>query len=419
MAGMRRRFRVVLPRLAAFSALAAVAVAVGAELVARQLTPPWPAVAMRPVPISAAELVQWQSGMPQAAFSTNSWQMRDRERSVAKPPGISRRYLFVGDSVLDGTFTRAAIPARVEARFVAAGHDDFEAVNLGVTSTSPIEYYYRLRDVGLRLKPDAAVMMFFSGNDFLYRSFADEPRLPPFVDELPRPSLLGAVAPHATWLIAGALRPAPAPADPAEQQAVNAALARPLAEGAPVLAELMQRRYFPRLERKVVEEIVGRGGERFWSAFGPRLVDREFLPVAILRQMIALETGAANVVPAASPEVEAALSWLAASARLAKTHHLPFTVALAPVATVDPDFADFWQPWPHYNLYNRLRDGHHKALAAALARAGIPHVDLRQDLLGVRDAFRKTDMHWTERGSEIVAARLAAEALDPKTLAVR
>ena len=67
--------------------------------------------------------------------------------------------------------------------------------------------------------------------------------------------------------------------------------------------------------------------------------------------------------------------------------------------------------WPHYNRYNALSDRRHDALAAALAGTRIPFLDLKRDLAGVRDAFRKTDMHWTESGCEIVAARLASAAL--------
>lgn len=390
--------------------LVVVALAGGGELLARQFTPPWPAYMLRPAPITEAERVQWRSGMEAARFVTNSWQMRDRERSVARPAGVSRRVLFVGDSVLDGTFTGAAIPQRVETRWAAAGRVGLEAVNLGVTNTGPVEYYYRLRRVGLELEPDAVVLMFFSGNDFLYRSFADQPALPPVVDQSPRPSLLGAVMPHAMRLLLDASR-SPPPIDPSDQAAVDAAFARPPAEGVPQLTELMHRRFFPQLDRAVIQEIVGRGGERFWAQFRPRDADREVLAVAILRQMIASETTREPAIPAGSPEIGATLSWLAASFELAQRHRLPFVVALAPVATVDPAFTQFWQPWPHYNRYNVLRDGHHDALAAALAQHGIPFVDLKRDLAGVPDAFRKTDMHWTESGCEIVAARLAVATL--------
>lgn len=118
---------------------------------------------LRPAPVSARAIEQWQAGMPEATFTLNSWQMRDRERSVAKPQGIALRSLFIGDSVLDGSFSRSSIPSRVEALLRTAGRGDVEAINLGVTSTGPVEYYYRLQRVGLELSADAVVMLLFAG----------------------------------------------------------------------------------------------------------------------------------------------------------------------------------------------------------------------------------------------------------------
>ena len=48
-------------------------------------------------------------------------------------------------------------------------------------------------------------------------------------------------------------------------------------------------------------------------------------------------------------------------------------------------------------------------MAAALARTTIPFVDLTANLQGINGTYRKTDMHWTEAGHEVVAARLAEE----------
>ncbi len=38
---------------------------------------------------------------------------------------------------------------------------------LGVSATGPREYFYRLRDVAMRLRPDALLVFVYSGNDFL------------------------------------------------------------------------------------------------------------------------------------------------------------------------------------------------------------------------------------------------------------
>ena len=50
-------------------------------------------------------------------------------------------------------------------------------------------------------------------------------------------------------------------------------------------------------------------------------------------------------------------------------------------------------------------------MVAALATSGIRFVDLHQDLQGVAGTYRKTDLHWTERGHEVVAERMAQELI--------
>jgi hypothetical protein len=399
-------------KLAGVGVLLAV-ILVGAEGSARLFTPRWPAYMLRPAPVSARAVEQWQAGMPEATFTLNSWQMRDRERSVAKRQGIALRSLFIGDSVLDGSFSRSSIPSRVEALLRAASRGDVEAINLGVTSTGPVEYYYRLQRVGLELSADAVVMLIFPGNDLVYRRFGDEPRVPPLIDELPMPSVLGTVAPHLTWWArqaAGLVPGVEAPGLPDEQATIDAAMSLPIEARVRVLSGYMKEYYFPALDQDRIAEILSRGGDTFWLAFAPRRLDREFLPAGFIRQMIASET--APPAPAAVPgtaSVEATLSWIVAAEKLARRHGVRFMVALAPVPVVDPEFVSFWRYWPHYNDYNVQRDGDHRALAMALSRTSIPVVDLRDNLGGVPGAYRKTDMHWTEQGNDIVAARFAGE----------
>jgi len=43
-------------------------------------------------------------------------------------------------------------------------------------------------------------------------------------------------------------------------------------------------------------------------------------------------------------EVEATASWIEATDRLLRSHGIPLLVFLAPVGSVDPDYADFWKP---------------------------------------------------------------------------
>ncbi|MBM3647601.1 MAG: hypothetical protein FJX11_07410 [Alphaproteobacteria bacterium] len=105
------------------------------------------------------------------------------------------------------------------------------------------------------------------------------------------------------------------------------------------------------------------------------------------------------------------LSWLTATHRLAKDHGVPLVVALIPVGTVDPAYVEFWRPWSRYFSASLSADARHRRLADAIRRAGLPVVDLRDDLGGVPGTYRLTDGHWTTRGSELVADRLSHELL--------
>lgn len=407
--------------LIVFGFLLAIASAIGIEVAAWIVTPAWPGYLLRPAPVSADPEAQWIRGMPEVVFATNSWQMRDRERSVTKPANVSFRAVFVGDSFLEGGFTRAALPARVEGRLIEAGQQDVEAVNLGVAGTSPVEYYYRIKELGLGIQPDTIVLTFYSGNDTVTEPFpGDRPALP-LVAELPRPSLLGKIAPHLDWQIVNALRLSGRAKGgkyaPNEHEVITAALAKPFAEGLPPLVKMMHQYYFPDLPEARIAEILSRGGDRFWQEFKPRRFDREYLQGWFLDGLISMETDT-HPVPltpeaadaAISPdEIKATMSWLDATHRLVKSQGVKFLVAVIPVGTTDADFVDFWKPWPRFYSYTLGRAAAHKAMIAALAKSDIPFIDLADDLQGERGTYRKSDLHWTEHGHEVVAARLARE----------
>jgi hypothetical protein len=398
---------------------------VGAEIVAWLVTPAWPGYLLRPAPVSASAMAQWSGGMPDVVFATNSWLMRDRERSIERPADVRFRSVFVGDSFLEGGFTRAALPARIEGRLVGLGQEGVEAINLGVSGTSPIEYFYRIREVALRLKPDLVVVTLYSGNDIVSQPFPRNDAAP-FLAELPRPSRLASVAPHIAWQAVNALKLSGAAAGgkyaPHEHETIMGALARTRAEGLPILTKLMHTYYFPELEERTVEEILARGGDRFWSEFAPRRFDREYLQGWILNGLIGMETTPqklamtkAEADAAVSREdIAATMSWLTETHSLVRSSGALFLVAVIPVANVDPDFVDFWRPWPRYYSYTLSGAAQHDAIVAALAKSSVPFVDLQPALDGVRGTYRKTDLHWTERGHETVAERLVREIIVPR-----
>jgi hypothetical protein len=407
----------------AYSLLLLVTLLAGIEGAAWVATPSWPGYLLRPAPVGVDAVAQWSGGMPDITFATNRWLMRDRERSVDKPPNVAFRSVFIGDSFLEGGFTRAALPARVEGMLVGAGQEDAEAINLGVAGTSPIEYYYRIKELGLRLAPDAIVLAFYSGNDILTEPFPGENPPLPFVAELPRPSILGNAAPHVAWQTVNALRLSGAAQGgkyaPNEHEVITGALARPRVEGMPILVNLMHQYYFPSVPEATIREILERGGDRFWEEFKPRRFDREYLQGWILDGLISMEIDTAKfpTTPAEADatippdQIKATMSWLEATDRLAKAHGVKLIVAMIPVGTMDPSFAEFWKPWPRYYSYTLNRAAGHSAMVAALARSNIRYVDLADDLNGVPGTYRKTDLHWTEQGHEVVAARLARELM--------
>src|SRR5262245_9423684 len=148
----------------------------GTEAIASFVVPSWPARDIRPITVTSSPGIVY-----------NDWALRDRPRTLERPPGVRFRSVLVGDSFLEGAFLRAPLSAFIEERLAAGGRNDMEAINFGVAATSPRQYYYRIRDVGLALKPDVIVLAFYAGNDFVSQPFGSW--LPAPIAELPLPSM--------------------------------------------------------------------------------------------------------------------------------------------------------------------------------------------------------------------------------------
>ncbi len=181
----------------------------GLELLASLEAPSWPARALRstpPVNVVSSDF-EGLADKPWIFEPYNSWGMRDKERSVAKPASGGFRSVFVGDSYLEFQLTRLTVPGEVERRFIEGGQPNAEMINLGISATGPRSYYYRLRDVAFALSPDALAVFFFSGNDFLFDGQGyGQGILPDLVSEAPGGSILGNVMPNANWVLVNRLR---------------------------------------------------------------------------------------------------------------------------------------------------------------------------------------------------------------------
>jgi hypothetical protein len=165
----------------------------------RRVTPAWPAQALHGVSPDVARRA-WGatsdanhsngSADPKAIQTAiNAWGQRDRERDVRPGSGVYR-IAFIGDSFLE----ESSVPVSLLTEQLLA-RKEVEIINLGVSSTQPDEYYYRLRTVAVPLGCQHCVVWLFSGNDFV-----DEPRT------LHRRGGMFAVAPRPAWATAAGLR---------------------------------------------------------------------------------------------------------------------------------------------------------------------------------------------------------------------
>lgn len=396
----------------------------GTEFVASFLVPPWPARDLRPISAEALSknVATVFADSPDLIPAYNDWGVRDRPRSLERPSNVRFRSVLVGDSFLEGYYVRSPISEQIERRWAEKGRPDSEAINLGIAATGPRQYYYRIKRVALALRPDAIVVFVYAGNDFIPIRLGDI-AMPALVEELPVPSILGTVAPRMNWLIVNRLGLSEIGRGnkdiAGESTLLNEWAEAPSAERTALVARHMKTYYFPKLAEDTIGEILSRGGKRFQAATAKREVDREFLAGWLLSGIIDWETGQWEVPRDAQEAdrkvdatlVDETLSWLVGAERLAKAEGAQLFVALAPVGGVDPAYVEFWRPWPRYFSYTLSADARHKRLAAELRQRGMQVIDLREDLDGVRGAYRLTDGHWTERGTQIAADRVSRALL--------
>ena len=131
------------------------------ELMMRLMVPAWPARGLHGVEGRYALRSWGRSTNEESPVRVNEWGQRDRSRRRRPRPGV-RRFICVGDSFLEEA-RDAPLPPLLDD-LLGSAH---EVVNLGVSATDPDEYYYRFKNIGLRLCPDHCVLFFYAGNDFL------------------------------------------------------------------------------------------------------------------------------------------------------------------------------------------------------------------------------------------------------------
>ena len=193
----------------------------------------------------------------------------------------------------------------------------------------------------------------------------------------------------------------------------------PPAERTLALARHVRRYYYPYLSEQQIMAIFGRDGDAFWQAYASGKADDESLHGWLLNLMTKAEVEKSPYFEATTREqaarlvkegdIQATLSWLTAMDRAARERGVPLVLFIVPPGTVDPDYVDYWKPWPRFYAFNVIADYRQDRLLEALSRTSIRYVDLRKDFEGVRGAYRRSDAHWTDKGVEIAANRVFQE----------
>jgi hypothetical protein len=180
------------------------------------------------------------------------------------------------------------------------------------------------------------------------------------------------------------------------------------------LVSHVKRYYYPNLPEEKIREVHMRGdGHRLWRVAQDNPVEQEYPfgwgarhPGALGDQ--GLRCRHEPRVTAAG-QVEATLSWIEGIGKLARARNVPLVVFVVPVGSVDPDYVEFWKPWPRDYSWNHICDELHSRLASALDKTALRFVDLRETLDGIPRTYRKLNGHWSRKGEEIVAARVTQE----------
>ena len=409
-------FRVILGILLLVVTLA------GLEAVAGLFAPSWPYRDLRSVaPYSLERERNILSYHTRWWSPINSWGMRDLERRVQKPNG-SMRIVFIGDSFLEGEFTHYPLSLLVEKHLFMSGTSSFETINLGVSATNPKSYFFRLKDIGFNLNPDLTFVFFYSGNDFMSAEdiFQENP-FSALIDERPKPSLLGMIAPRLTWLLVNRFGVSEflrgSQSIPGEFDALFKATQLPYQQGLHRVVEHVHRFYFPDVDETRISSILGRGGPLFWESLEFREAEPEFLQGWIIKSLLVWETQTGEYAKSSADadkmlsqnDIDATVTWLHAMNDAAERNGSKLVLFLIPVGTVDPSYVDYWKPWSRYFSWNYISDARHLRLTRRLKDEGLTFVDLRETLGGMPHTYRKTDGHWTEKGHHVVAVRVLQE----------
>ncbi|SPF43901.1 putative Lipolytic protein G-D-S-L family [Candidatus Sulfotelmatobacter kueseliae] len=117
-------------------------------------------------------------GCFQGEVSTNRWGMRDRDRTLEKPPG-DFRIAMIGDSVVEAVHVKPdqVVNIRTEERLRQLGYSNVEVMNFAVEGIGTTQELLLYKEKVRQFHPDLVLLMFTATNDILNNSSTLQPKI--------------------------------------------------------------------------------------------------------------------------------------------------------------------------------------------------------------------------------------------------
>lgn len=374
-----------------------------AEFAARLVVPSWPTLGLHGVEPQVGGKAWTPIVRKSESIGLNSWGQRDRERTI-KPANDVLRIAFIGDSFLEES-TTTPLSVRVEDLLA---QQNVEVVNLGVSASSPDEYFDRLQQIALPLGASHCVVFVYAGNDFVesgrtLRSWGGVAAV------YPRRSLMTSIGLFGVnhlltnrqrpvlraWLTAGDLR--------RDEEYRRLVLSEVDAANLPALLlsvaqvpqeqeeQLRARLQAPEMAG-VYEMLKAPDGGQFRSYYLSQALTAAMDPSWQWDENSERE----------------ALHWLTLASHACRKNDARFSVVIIPEGCqVDPRMAEQWRPLADMRRVTQATRDASMRLRRKLEAANIDVIDLHDGLQDLPGTYLNVDGHWSDLGVEKVAEILA------------
>jgi len=369
------------------------------ELLASFFVPPWPVTGLHGVKPELGRRGWGRVISINGGIGFNSWGERDRERKKIPPPGV-KRVIFLGDSFLEES-TAVPLSLATEGRL----NPGIEIINLGVSCSAPDEYYYRMKNIALPLKPEHVFLFFYTGNDFfqkdsLYSFFG-------VVATYPRESFFVKIGLKSlNHIITNSRRPVlvwwgtRGEANDLEQD-----IGRRFAGASDEKAEEILMSFIEEKERDRLRKILAQKDMRPFYAMlrhPDQGLFRSFGLWIALDYMVGKPSYKSYISEAFS------YSWVKRTYELCRKNNIRFTLVIAPYPfSVDKRMQKLWAPLTDMaELTRPIREATERLLLLA-QKDGIGYINLTTLLKDYPGAFLNLDIHLSEKGVTVISDFLA------------